>query len=77
MATKYTFVRRPVKKVCYFCAEKVTADYKNVDLLKKFISEQCKILPRRVTGNCAKHQRRLAIEIKRAREIGLLPYVPK
>ena len=74
---KYNFVRRPQKKVCYFCAEKVVADYKDVDLLKKFISDQCKILPRRVTGNCAKHQRILAIAIKRAREIGLLPYVPK
>lgn len=74
---KYNLVRKPQKKVCYFCAEKVVADYKNVDLLKKFISEQCKILSRRVTGNCAKHQRILAIAIKRAREIGLLPYVPK
>jgi len=63
------------RKVCYFCAEKKVADYKNIDLLDRFISEQGKILPRRVTGNCAKHQRSLAIAIKRAREVALLPYV--
>ncbi|GAB4113214.1 MAG: hypothetical protein Kow00103_04790 [Candidatus Caldatribacteriota bacterium] len=74
---KYNFIRKPIKKVCYFCTEKTIADYKDVELLKRFISEQYKILPRRVTGNCAKHQRSLAIAIKRAREIGLLPYVPK
>jgi small subunit ribosomal protein S18 len=63
------------RKICYFCAEKKVADYKNIELLERFISEQGKILPRRVTGNCAKHQRSLAIAIKRAREVALLPYV--
>ena len=66
---------RKRRKVCYFCAEKKVADYKNVELLDRFISDQGKILPRRVTGNCAKHQRSLAIAIKRAREVALLPYV--
>lgn len=63
------------RKICYFCAEKKVADYKNIELLERFISDQGKILPRRVTGNCAKHQRSLAIAIKRAREVALLPYV--
>lgn len=66
---------RKRRKVCYFCAEKKVAEYKNVELLDRFISDQGKILPRRVTGNCAKHQRSLAIAIKRAREVALLPYV--
>ena len=74
---RYRFFRKPQRKVCFFCAEKVIADYKNIDLLKRFTTEQGKILPRRVTGTCAKHQRTLAIAIKRAREIGLLPYVAK
>ena len=74
---RYRFFKKPHRKVCLFCAEKVVADYKDVDLLKKYISEQGKILPRRATGNCAKHQRGTAIAIKRAREIGLLPYVAK
>jgi len=55
--------------------KKKEADYKDVDLLNRFISDQGKILPRRVTGNCAKHQRILAMAIKRAREIALLPFV--
>lgn len=63
------------RKICYFCAEKKIADYKDIELLNRFISEQGKILPRRVTGNCAKHQRSLAVAIKRAREVALLPYV--
>jgi len=66
---------RKRRKICYFCAEKKVADYKNIELLERFISDQGKILPRRVTGNCAKHQRSLAIAIKRAREVALLPYV--
>jgi small subunit ribosomal protein S18 len=52
-------------------------DYKNIDLLKRFISDKGKILPRRVTGVCAKHQRRVAQAIKRAREVALLPFVVK
>ena len=70
---------RPVhrkKKVCLFCAEKVDAiDYKDVMKLRKFISERSKILPRRASGACAKHQRALNTAIKRARQMALLPYV--
>lgn len=63
------------KKVCYFCANHIDhPDYKDVELLKRFISEKGKILPRRVTGTCAKHQRALTTAIKRARVMGLLPF---
>lgn len=63
------------KKVCVFCVEKVEEiDYKDVTKLKRFVSERAKILPRRVTGTCAKHQRELTTAIKRARQIALLPY---
>lgn len=63
------------RKVCFFTVNKITyIDYKDVDLLKKFISERGKILPRRVTGTSAKYQRQLTTAIKRARHIGLLPY---
>ena len=68
--------RKPRRKVCAFCVDKVTEiDYKEVGKLRKFISERAKILPRRVTGTCAKHQRQLTSAIKRARVIALLPYV--
>ena len=64
------------KKVCVFCAEKVeTIDYKDVARLRKFVSERSKILPRRVTGTCAKHQRELTEAIKRARHVALLPFI--
>nr|prf ribosomal protein S18 [Geobacillus stearothermophilus] len=64
------------RKVCYFTANNIThIDYKDVDLLKKFISERGKILPRRVTGTSAKYQRKLTVAIKRARQMALLPYV--
>ena len=64
------------KKVCAFCADKVEAiDYKDVAKLRKFITERAKILPRRVSGTCAKHQRELNTAIKRARQVALLPYV--
>lgn len=64
------------KKVCYFTANNITyIDYKDVDLLKKFISERGKILPRRVTGTSAKYQRMLTIAIKRSRQVALLPFV--
>ncbi|MBO5051420.1 MAG: 30S ribosomal protein S18 [Clostridia bacterium] len=70
---------RPVhrkKKVCIFCVDKVDGiDYKDVAKLRKFISERAKILPRRVSGTCAKHQRDLNTAIKRARQVALLPYV--
>ena len=64
------------KTVCQFCAERVEViDYKDVARLRKFVSERAKILPRRVTGTCAKHQRHLTTAIKRARQVALLPYV--
>lgn len=64
------------RKVCYFTKNNIThIDYKDVELLKRFISERGKILPRRVTGTCAKYQRQLARAIKRARQMALLPYV--
>lgn len=64
------------RKVCYFTENKVThIDFKDADLLKKFISERGKILPRRVTGTSAKWQRSLAVAIKRARHMALLPFV--
>ena len=67
--------QRHRKKVCYFCANHVDyIDYKDVELLKRYISEKGKILPRRVTGTCAKHQRTLTVAIKRARIMGLLPF---
>jgi small subunit ribosomal protein S18 len=67
--------RRPKRKVCSFCAEKATSiDYKDVNRLRRFVTERGKILPRRVSGNCARHQRALAVAIKRARELALLPY---
>jgi small subunit ribosomal protein S18 len=70
------FVKRiPRKKVCAFCQNKVDAiDYKDVNTLKKYITEGGKILPRRMTGVCAKHQRVLAKAIKRARLVDLLPF---
>ena len=67
---------RRKKKVCVFCAEKATSiDYKDVAKLRKFVSERGKILPRRITGNCAKHQRMIATAIKRAREAAIIDYV--
>ena len=64
------------RKVCFFTVNKITKiDYKDIDLLKRFISERGKILPRRVTGTSAKYQRQLTTAIKRARQIALLPYV--
>ena len=67
--------QRRRKKACYFCANHVDyIDYKDVELLKRYISEKGKILPRRVTGTCAKHQRTLTVAIKRARIMGLLPF---
>ena len=62
-------------KICQFCADKhLTIDYKQVDVLRRFVTEEGKIRPRRQTGTCAKHQRDLAGAIKRARHIALLPY---
>jgi len=61
-------------RLCYFCVERVTIDYKNVDLLRRFVNDRARIKPRRQTGTCAKHQRRLSVAIKRARHLGLLPF---
>ena len=64
------------KKVCVFCADKENKgiDYKDVNKLKRYVSERGKILPRRITGNCAKHQRALTVAVKRERHIALMPY---
>jgi small subunit ribosomal protein S18 len=62
------------RKVCKFCTQKVKADYKDIDGLRRFVTERGKILPRRITGTCAKHQRALAREIKRARALAMLPF---
>ena len=80
MAAKFEKSARPVKrarkKVCQFCADRVEfIDYKDVAKLKKCMTERAKILPRRVTGCCAYHQRELTVAIKRARQIALIPYV--
>src|SRR5690606_21528585 len=72
---KYRRGRNKRRKVCYFTVNKIEyIDYKDVDLLRKFISERGKILPRRVTGTKAKYQRMLTVAIKRARQMALLPY---
>ncbi|MBO4532627.1 MAG: 30S ribosomal protein S18 [Treponema sp.] len=63
------------KKVCRFCANKAKIDYKDADVLRRYMTERGKILPRRITGTCAKHQREVAKAIKRARSISLLPFV--
>ncbi len=68
--------RKGRKKVCSFCVDKVEKiDYKDVARLRRFISERAKILPRRVTGTCARHQRELTVAIKRARHLALLPFI--
>lgn len=68
--------RRSRRKVCQFCVDKVEhIDYKDVPRLRKFTTERGKIMPRRMSGVCAKHQRELAVAIKRARQVALMPYV--
>jgi small subunit ribosomal protein S18 len=67
--------RRSRRKVCNFCADKIEhIEFKDVGKLRKFISERGKILPKRMSGNCARHQRELTIAVKRARHVALLPY---
>lgn len=67
--------RRPKRKNCAFCVEKVKGiDFKDALRLRRFVTDRGKILPRRVSGNCARHQRLLSVAIKRARELALLPY---
>ena len=63
------------KKVCVFCGKDNVIDFKDTNKLKRYISERGKILPRRITGNCAKHQRALTVAIKRARHLAMMPYV--
>ena len=75
MAMQKGNARRRRKKVDPFAGKKINMiDYKDVNLLKKYISERGKILPRRITGNCAKHQRALTVAIKRSRHVALMPY---
>lgn len=67
--------RRRKRRQCNFCAEKINyIDYKDAGRLRRFITERGKILPRRITGNCAQHQRALTVAIKRARTMALLPF---
>lgn len=67
--------RRGKKRVCVFCVDKMEGiDYKDVPRLKKFITERGKILPRRISGNCARHQRMLTVAVKRARTVALIPF---
>jgi small subunit ribosomal protein S18 len=70
-------IRRGVRfrKDCAFCKTNLDIDYKNIDLLSRYVSSRGKILSRRISGNCAKHQRKVAREIKRARFLNLIPYV--
>jgi small subunit ribosomal protein S18 len=76
---KQKYVYKPQKKkYCRFCSDKkLTIDYKNISLLRSFLSERARIIPRRNSGNCAKHQRQLTRAIKRARILALIPFVAK
>jgi len=75
MAMKRERGRKPKKKVCGFCVDKVTTiDYKDLPKLRRYTTERGKILPRRISGNCAKHQRQMTLAVKRARNIALLPF---
>lgn len=68
--------RTPHSKVCHFCKDGVDyLDYKDVPKLRRLVNDRGKILPRRVTGNCARHQRMVTVSVKRARELALLPFV--
>ena len=68
--------RKSRKKVCVFCMDKIeNIDYKDVPRLKRYLSDRAKIIPRRVTGTCARHQRQLTVAVKRARHVAFLPYV--
>lgn len=67
--------RKPKKKICSYCVEKIdSVDYKQYEKLKRFVTERGKVLPRRISGNCAKHQRQLTRAIKKARIMALLPF---
>ena len=68
--------RKSRKKVCAFCMDKIEhIDYKDVPRLRRYLSDRAKIIPRRVTGTCARHQRQLTVAVKRARHLAFLPYV--
>lgn len=70
------YMRKPKRKVCHFCVNKIESiDYKDFNMIKKYISERGKILPRRISGNCAKHQRALTAAVKKSRVIAIIPYV--
>ncbi|MCD6423008.1 MAG: 30S ribosomal protein S18 [Elusimicrobia bacterium] len=75
MAQRRFFKKFPRRKVCRFCKNKTKIDYKNVRLLKNYVGQNGRILPAKITGTCAKHQRQLATAIKRARILALLPFV--
>ena len=67
--------RKPKKKICSYCMDKIeSVDYKQYEKLKRFVTERGKVLPRRISGNCAKHQRQLTRAIKKARIMALLPF---
>ncbi len=69
------YMRQRRRKVCQICVDRAgSIDYKDVARLRKFVSERSKIIPRRVTGTCAKHQRDITVAVKRARHLALLPY---
>lgn len=71
-------LRRFKKRVCYFCKERIEhVDWKDVAVLRKYMSDRAKIRSRRVSGNCPHHQRQVAVAVKNAREMALLPYVPQ
>lgn len=77
--TKTKILKRgvTVNKECVFCKNTLDIDYKNIELLSRYVSSRGKILSRRISGNCAKHQRKVAREVKRARFLNLIPYVGK
>ena len=74
MAKKRIQITR-FKKSCVFCKKELDIDYKNIELLSRYVSSKGKIVSRRISGNCAKHQRKIAKEVKRARFLSLVPYV--
>ena len=75
MAEERAYRKKPKKKVCAFCADKVEAiDYKDAAKLRRYLTEAGKIIPRRITGNCAEHQRMIARAIKKAREAAIISY---
>lgn len=68
-------IRRRKKKICFFCSNAIMPHYRHEPVLRRFVTERGKIVPRRMTGVCAKHQRKLALAVKRARHIAFFPFV--